>query len=135
MDIQSAIALVEQVVYKPGWQFTATDHTKRFEGTICLRVDYVAQETSREMAAEGYPQNNAPYASFPIIVRDLDTVGLYGEILKIILEIEEHEAREFLRIKPTFWAPFHPHQIDGMKRWAQQETITNVRPDLQFGLS
>lgn len=135
MEIASAIALVDTIVYRPGWKFTARDHSKRFEGTICVRVDYVAQETAREQAAKGYPVDNTPYAEFPIIVRDLDTNGLYGEIMKMILEIESHEAREYFRVAPTFWAPFHPHRIDGMKQWAEQEATVNVRPDLQFGLS
>lgn len=139
MDIQSAIDLVNELTIMPGWELEATDHSKRFEGAICLKVTYPSYETSREMAKEGYPEANRPYASFPIVVRDLDNVGLYRAIVAVIMEIYEHEVREFLRIKPTLWAPFHPHQIDGMRRWDQgskeYDASVHLRADLQFGLS
>lgn len=125
------------MMYKPGWSFTATDHSKRFEGSICLRVEYPARETSRDDAFEGYPNENRPYATFPIVVRDLDDSGLYYAILKVIMSIEEHEAREFLRIRPTGWAPFHPHAIDGMRRWREACNCPaeQLESDLQFGIA
>lgn len=138
MLIQTALDLVGQLIYRPGWEFTATDHSSRFEGSICVRVDYPAQETSRTMALKGYPEsyglNNRPYALFPIVVRDLDNIGLYAAILQAIAQIDIHEAREYLRIHPTGWAPFHPHQIDGMRRWAERHNA-DVIADLQFGIA
>ena len=139
MDVQSAIKLIGQIKIMPFWDLEAEDHTHRFEGAICLKVTYPSYETSREMFALGYPEANRPYAKFPIIVRDLDDIGLYRAITAILVEIYEHEVREFLRISPTGWAPFHPHQIDGMRRWesgtiAWKDSI-QLRGDLQFGLS
>ena len=137
MDVNSAIALIGAVIYRPGWTIEAKDHTNRFEGSICVKITYPAQETGREMALQGYPENNRPYAEFPLVVRDLDQLGLYAELLDAILEIESHEAREYLRIHPTGWAPFHPHQIDGMMRWGKSRNhfARALRNDLQFGIS
>lgn len=139
MDIQTAIRLVDNLRIMPFWDLSASDHSHRFEGAICLKVTYPSYETSREMWAEGYPEPNRPYASFPIVVRDLDDIGLYRAIVAIITEIQEHETREFLRVNPTGWAPFHPHQIDGMKRWrdgsAEWADSVQLRGDLHFGLS
>lgn len=139
MQIESAIRLVDGVIFWPGWEFEATDHTKRFEGTICVKVTYPARETSRERALEGYPEENRPYASFPLIVRDLDDAGLYRALMWAVGKIREHEDREALRIQPTGWAPFHPHQVDGMRRWHESERCLmeslEILSDLQFGLS
>lgn len=128
MLIESAIGLAESLVYKPGWNFTATDHSKRFEGTVLLRIDYPARASERTEAPE-YDRLIQTYAEFPMVVQDCDDVSLYRKILDHIMEIELHEAREFLRVNPTMWAPFHPHRIDGMKRFG---TLTE---DLKFGIA
>lgn len=128
MLINTAIDLVNDLIYKPGWKLTATDHTKRFEGTVLLRIDYPARASEREEAPE-YAREITTYATFPVIVRDCDNEALYRKILECIFDIEMHEAREFLRVQPSMWAPFHPHRIDGMKRWG------DVAHDLKFGIA
>lgn len=136
MEITSAIALVNNLIYKPGWQFIATDHSDRFEGSIKVRIDYPARNSNRDQAMTGYPEEIATYASFPVIVRDLDDSGLYREIMDAIICIESHEAREFLRVSLTGWAPFHPHRIDGMKRWNSTAVVSGeFHLDLTFGIA
>lgn len=136
MLIDSAINLVNSLRYFPGWKFTATDHTKRFEGTILIRVEYLACETGRENAREGYPETINTYATFPVVVADCDDVQLHAKILKALMKIYEHEAREALRVAPTYWAPFHPHNIDGMRRWNDCKIVCDdaLLNDLQFGI-
>lgn len=134
MEINSAIKLVGELIYKPGWEITAKEHDNRFEGTITVRIDYPARNSNRDQAEAGYPQEINTYASFPLIVADCSDDDLYGQILDRISAIEEHEAREFLRVEPTDWAPFHPHRVDGMRRWAARKG-TSVMADLQFGIA
>lgn len=134
MEINSAIELVHSMEYKPGWTFTATDHTARFEGTVKVRVEYPALNSNRDQAADGYPEAIATYAEFPLVVADCNDESLYFKILESIIKIEAHEAREFLRVKPTHWAPFHPHRIDGMRRWTEK-TGDPMVGDLQFGIA
>lgn len=129
MDVHSAIKLTGQIVYRPEWLFTATDHTNRFEGSMLLRIDYPAQNTDRE-EAPAYTHKIQTYATFPIVVIDCDNISLYKRIMESILTIEEHEAREYFRIQPTFWAPFHPHNLGGMQRWGG-----GVERDLKFGIA
>jgi hypothetical protein len=129
METDTAIELISQLAYKPGWVFEASDHCHRFEGTIILKVSYPAHETAREKARDGYPDTNQPHATFPIQVHRLDATELYRAVLNVIAEIDSHEAREYLRVSPTYWAPFHPHNIDGMERWGTPER------DLTFGLA
>ncbi|MFJ5532433.1 hypothetical protein [Streptomyces sp. NPDC093261] len=138
MEIGSAIRLVEGLIYKPGWTFTATDHTNRFEGTIKVRVEYPARNSNRDQADKGYPEEITTYAEFPLMVGDCsDDRTLYRRILSAIAEIELHEAREFLRVAPTNWAPFHPHRIDGMKAWLKyrDDGMAALYGDLQFGIA
>lgn len=129
MLVQTAIELLGQVVYKPGWKFVVEDSTKRYENSVKVTIHYPAQETGREDAKHGYPVANKPYASFTFMVGNVSDVELYRKLAKAIMEIEEHEMREYLRISPTFWAPFHPHQLDGMERWG------TLHDDLRFGLA
>jgi hypothetical protein len=142
MEIPTAIKLVDQLVYKPGWTFTAEDHSNRFEGTIKVRVDYPALNSNRDQAADGYPEEITTYASFPILVGDCaDDLRLYRRLLAAIIEIEAHEAREFLRVPGTFWAPFHPHRLDGMHNWhamasaPDTDVMQGLAGDLQFGIA
>jgi len=128
MNVASAVRLVNELVYKPGWAFTAEDHTNRFEGSIKVRIDYPAMNSNRDRAEHGYDEEIKTYASFALIVQNCDDITLYRKLLDRIIQIEIHEAREFLRVEPTFWAPFHPHRIDGMQRWG------DVESDLLFGV-
>ncbi|UQA91656.1 hypothetical protein [Streptomyces halobius] len=142
MRIATAITLVEQLTYKPGWAFTATDHSNRFEGVIKIRVDYPARNSARDQAEAGYPEEIVTYAEFPILVGDCgDGLRLYRRLLASIVEIETHEAREFLRLPESNWAPFHPHRIDGMRNWAAMAhdpdaaVMQGLSRDLQFGIA
>lgn len=137
MNVDSAIQLVGQLIYKPEWAFEASDHTNRFEGSIKVKITYPALNSNRDQAADGYPQMISTYAEFPMVVANCDDTSLYRQIANAIVKIEEHEMREFLRVLPNYWAPFHPHRIDGMKRWNATDgtAADQVVPDLQFGIA
>jgi|SRR5271166_2505034 len=131
MLIETAIQLIGNIVYKPGWRIEARDNSKRFQDSICITITYPATNSDRSEAAAGFPSPIPPdgaRASFCISVAALDDVRLYAGLVQVIMHIEEHEAREFLRIKPTYWAPFHPHNTDGIAAWA---TVTNKPVDIQ----
>lgn len=129
MEVTTAACLLNDLIFRPGWTITATDHTNRFEGTVKVRIDYPAFNTDRE-CAPGYTEEIETHAEFAIPVSDInDDCALYRRLLDCVAEIDSHEAREALRTKGTHWAPFHPHRIDGMKRWGEPQR------DLQFGLA
>lgn len=135
MDVEEALRLVEEIVYKPGWEFSAKDHRKRFESTILVRVVYVALNTNRERARDGYPEEITTYAEFPIVVGECPTEDTFWrQILAGVLGIEEHESREFFRVRAQdYRAPFHPHRIEGMRAWRGAGTA--IMADLQFGIA
>ncbi|MER5698902.1 hypothetical protein ACWDBO_44890 [Streptomyces mirabilis] len=130
MEVRSAVQLIQQLQYKPGWTLDAEDSTNRFEGTVKVRFVFPAYHSERELAEQGYPKmTEGSWAEFRIVVSDCDDTELYRRVLGKIMEIELHEAREFLRVLPTYWAPFHPHRVDGMKRWGDLEG------DLSYGIA
>jgi hypothetical protein len=129
MTPDTAIALIDGLVYKPGWSFETTDHCHRYENSVLVRINYPAQRSERAEAADGYATTITTYAKFIILLDKLDDVGLYRRLLDHIACIDSHEAREFLRTRPTLWAPFHPHKTDGMERWG------DVAADLVFGVA
>jgi hypothetical protein len=128
MEVSSAVDLVNALIFKPEWKIHAEDHTHRFEGTVVVHIEYPAHQYNRADAPAGYPTALMATASFRVMVSDcMDDTGLYRRILEQIAKIDQHEAREALRVLPTYWSPFHPHKTDGMKRWGDMEG------DLAFG--
>lgn len=131
MDVASACQMInESLVFMPGWSWRAEDFTTRHEGTVCLYVEYPGRETARSEAPYGYPEHNRPRAAMLLQVGNLsDQIALFRAVIEKFIAFWTHEARECFRVKPTFWAPFHPHKIDGMERWGD---MTN---DLYYGFN
>lgn len=144
MRIDTAIRILSDMIYKPGWIFEVTDHESRFEGTVNVKITYPAMDSGEQNAPEyTVPVPGGARASFPIIVGDLadhDTETLFTRLVHVIMKIEEHEAREFLRVWPSKLAPLHPHTIDGMRAWHRQGhrqdmALADLGADLGFGVS
>ena len=134
MDIIQAINTVNSMIYLPDWHFTATDHTDRFEGTITVRIDYPALNSNRDQAP-AYGEKIDTYATFPMTVADCDdSTDVYFKMIEALTKVWVHETREFLRDPSTLEAPFHPHRIKGMQRWAVH-TGQAITADLQFGIA
>ncbi|WP_282795220.1 hypothetical protein [Streptomyces sp. CC224B] len=134
METESAIKLIGEVIYKPGWELNARDHSSWCEGAIVVGVYHPIVNSNRGQADAGHPNEVTAYAEFPLVVADCTDEDLYAALLRVIMQIEEHEAREFLRVRPTGWAPFHPHRVTGMRRWADR-TGKGMLADLQFGVA
>lgn len=129
MHISTAIDLLSNVVYKPGWEFEVKDHSARFENSILITM---SSDTFRADQADahagGYLFPIRPSASFVVPVgRIHDDCDLYRAHLGMIARYDDHERREFYRVAPSYWAPFHPHTTDGMERWG------NPDADIAYG--
>lgn len=131
MEVSTALTVInEQLVYAPGWTIHAESFTNRFERGIRVGVDYPACATEREEARDGYPRLIQTGGQFPVNLTCDSIETLMRQLLvDVIFPIHHHEAREMLRLKPTFWAPFHPHRVEGMARWGDPQG------DLMFGLA
>lgn len=131
MNVDSAIQIINNLVFIPNWKFTATDHTDRFEGTVLVRVDYPARASERAEAAQNYPTEICTHANFPLMVEECeDEDDLVFCMILQLLKVQLHEIREFLRVPTTYWAPFHPHRVGGMRRWAQK--VREMDSDFSF---
>jgi len=131
VKFDTAKVLIEQVIYKPGWKFEVTDFSHRFEGTIMVKVTYPATNSDRDQAPCFSEQiEGGARASFGLACGDCNNpMDLYRTMLTdVIMPIELHEAREFFRIPPTNWAPYHPHNLTGMKEWGTPDQ------DRRFGM-
>lgn len=139
MLAESACELIGNVIYKPGWLIEPKVNL-RFEHAIAVKVTYPATNSDRDQAAKGYPNMVSPmgpHATFTILVKDLDDVQLFAALAEILMTIEEHEMREFLRIAPNYWSPFHPHHTNGIRRWAEvtgRDYKSVLQADLTFGV-
>jgi hypothetical protein len=128
MEPLSATELIDTLVYKPDWKFDATI-SDRYEGAVQVRVAYPAKRFNRADAPD-YTTDLDAVASVTILCGDCpDDTSLYRKLIDFLLTIEEHESREALRVRPTMWAPFHPHRQDGIKRWGSPAR------DLTFGVA
>ena len=104
MQVDSAIRLVNEIKFFPGWHFEATDHCNRFEDSITVTITYPSWETNREQALTGRDLANNPHATFPLMVGMIkDDIELYRVLMHVIAEINSHEAREAFRVEPTKW--------------------------------
>lgn len=141
MRIETAVDLINHLEFKRNgqdWKVSARSFEDRFEDTIIVKIEYPVIDSSRHNWAtkigDEQPDGNVKdtffvKAEFPVMVGCCDDdVDLYREFLRLVALIDAHEAREALRVKPTNWAPFHPHRIDGMRRWG------DVRGDYTFGV-
>lgn len=129
MNVDTAVKLInESLVYKPGWYIHAEDFTSRHESAVCIHISYPGRETNRDHAPE-FAEHNVPKATSILLVGDLSMEEFYRQLFELIMRFETHESREFFRIGPTMWAPFHPHHIDGIRRWGTPDY------DLTFGFN
>lgn len=130
MKTETAITLINQLSYKPGYRFEAHDYCHRFEDTICLTIHCPTWSTDRKDAQKEYQG-----AELDLRTKFLIQVGeftsqeeLFRAVLDQIIKLETHEAREFLRVGDTKWAPFHPHKAEG------QRLFGDVAGDMAYGL-
>lgn len=129
MNVKTALQLIELIDCGPGWRLEAEDHTHRYQDVIKVTVHVNAIATEREHWAtecDGYCNADETLdvrASFHVFVgRCNNDVDLYRCVFdNAVVPVLLHEAREMFRIKPTGWAPFHPHRRDGMERWGEPE--------------
>ncbi|BCL28529.1 hypothetical protein ACFFS2_30675 [Streptomyces aurantiacus] len=117
MEAQQVVDLINQVSFRPGWEFRA--HVMA-EGTPLVIVQALVEtvNSDRDQALQGYPEE---ILLAPSVIADagdfMNPDDLYAALLQWIIELEIHECREFFRVGPDKDAPFHPHRRDGQRAW------------------
>lgn len=131
MQATTAVELLNTgMIYPPDVQITAEDWTHRFEDSVRITVNLPgAKYSDRQYAPDYSVDNTTGTQAFVVPVGTCDIFSLAGCVLDLIGRVREHEDREFLRLRSTGWAPFHPHKTDGINRWAER---TGRSPALDY---
>lgn len=120
MKAQEAADLLNRTTFRPGWKIRA-----RVTGSWTIEIRYVL-----ETVDTSYPGPDGRYIvprtldqEVPVDVFSLDEHSLLRLVLTGIQILQEHEDREFLRIRRNgeWVAPFHPHNEAGQRAWAVTE--------------
>lgn len=132
MNPAIAAQLINSLIYRPEWKFEAEPATNRFQDAVRVKVTYQARNTDREQAPnyETWITGGARASVMVMVGPCMTADDVCRKLLEeVIMPIELHEAREFLRYPGTLVAPFHPHNHDTMAAWGKLEY------DLTFGLA
>jgi hypothetical protein len=146
MDVREACALVNEagMLVRPGYSIEAEPYTQRFQSGVMLHIRFDAFDSSTIVDGV-YTDEICVRSDRVILVGDCPgPFAVLAKVLNAVLDIEEHEWREFLRLGPDsdYMAPFHPHTDDGMHRWAHIGRLyvptgslenNSVRRDTVFG--
>lgn len=119
MEAQHVADLINQISFRPGWEFRA--HVM-VEGVPFVIVQALIEtvNSDRDQALRGYPQK---ILLAPTVIIDAEDFviadDVYAAMIQWIIDLEIHECREFFRVGPDKQAPFHPHRSEGQSAWGQ----------------
>lgn len=123
MELFRAERLIRQCTYKPGWRFEASPYSQ-YRETLQVFIS-ASVANSNVVWAPDYRQAITRRLEFFIFVGDCDTPeDLYNKLFKCVMDIEEHESREFFSTDSSYSKPFHPHTMAGIVNWANRKEIT-----------
>lgn len=129
MDAQSACDYIDDwFIYKPGWTIQATIED-RFDSAIRLHIEYTAPNYDQKYAPHYEVDVQAHREAVLLIYPDTDEFQLEQRVFSEIMAVEHHEAREAFRVGPDWHAPFHPHKLEGIQAWG------NEQADVKFGVA
>jgi hypothetical protein len=116
MDVEHAVEVVKDLVFRPGWTLDAV-YLSGDRVLVTTTVETV--DTDREFAPGGYRQPKIVTPDVIVRVAEMaEDDDLIYAILRSYRDFHEHEDREFMRRRSQEYdAPFHPHRDEGDRRW------------------
>lgn len=135
-----AIEAVEQIrntAFKPGWRFEASP----YGGDLVMVELLVSTVDTSYPDADGICRRKITILGGDKVlnVRNLDESGVCYELLRLADEADEHENREFLKVRQpdgSWVAPLHPHTREGNRRWDQlSQPVLRDRQPSGYGAS
>lgn len=107
-----------QLSYKPDWYFSAEAEG---ENAVYFGMTFPAFNSNQRLMEARMRVSIRPSVGFLLNVGGCrNTLDLMRLVIAAIMKVEEHEAREFLRLKGSYEAPFHPHKPEGMLAWGDE---------------
>jgi hypothetical protein len=139
IDRDTAVRLVRDVTYKPGWEFLLAEDLDLFtrvihgvdlvaDGHIKVLVTFPGPDSSIEFAPNY--EREVPLMFFAEL--NLDAMStpqdFHDAFFAEIVRKEVHEAQEFYRLRSKqFQAPYHPHIPAGEKAFGRVRPRLNNR--------
>jgi hypothetical protein len=118
MQVSEAVETINNTVFKPGWKIEAVNFLDLM----------VFMTITLETVDTGYPDADGvcrrpvtlphPVEFFPQGIED--EAALFRRILTYTRQIDDHEDREFLKVRRpdgSWYAPLHPHTPEGNAAW------------------
>lgn len=124
MDAQEFCDVINGLGYRPGWTFHAEpkpDDMNVGAANVIMTFAVDTVDTNRDCAKRGYDTPKHITDTVPVdstVFHSSTDVAAY--VLANLMELELHEAREFLRLSTEdYRAPFHPHREEGQEAFAR----------------
>jgi len=115
MDNSTAVNLINNLHYMPGWSFEAFDTGGP---SIVTRATIETVNSNQDQAFRRSPERITLERNALVHPVDYATENdLTAALFTWIMEIQIHETREFLRVGKDLRAPFHPHRPEGEQAW------------------
>lgn len=117
MDARTAVELINEIHFMPGWRVSAELDWWSMDRLVKVTCEVDTVNSNQDMALEGYPQAITIAPAITIDPREYRNADmLYVGVLSWIVDVFKHEAREFFRVGNDMEAPFHPHKPEGDAR-------------------
>jgi hypothetical protein len=119
MDLDAIARKIPSIVYKPGYSFRHHS-TSKLLSEVYVEINYHARNSDRRFARAGYPETAEVhfYALIKVPYEGMTNEEFDEVIMREIVRLELHEAREFYRRRDQdYAAPFHPHRWDTEPAW------------------
>lgn len=121
MTPDQAVRQIRNTIFRPGWKFSASALSG---GQVFVEIELDTVNTSVVSPEGAYTEPMKLPHWQRIDVTSLDEAGLAHELIRIAHQLDEHEDREFMRVRQadgTWFAPLHPHRPDGDRAWYRNE--------------
>jgi hypothetical protein len=120
MDAATALRVVRDITYKPGWTFDARER----DGGVHLLIEFRAPNSDSYWAPE-YPQTIIAGGAFQVSLTGCRTeMDVWNLVFQCVMAIELHEAQEFFAVDARWKKPYHPHTHVGRLVWEGRRPVT-----------
>ena len=122
MKAAEAVRVIDGAVFHPDYRIRATALGRWAGGTETVAVEFLQRtydSSDIDPAGNYYRKVTiAPLYDFDAAAMEDDSQVLFA-VLGKLREMQDHENREFLRVRKggSWKAPFHPHNTDGKALW------------------
>lgn len=128
MNQDQAVKALNEMAFKPGWRVLAEPFGPR-KVLLMMNIDTV--DTSYPDPDGQCRRRTQLYRERLFDPEGLDLEGVCYQVLKLATDTDVHEDREFLKVRRadgSWYAPLHPHTMEGELSWKVNQLIDSRQP-------